>query len=416
MDAKLLDTRGRAYGMEPPHFDPVLALVGPGSQGGELLRRYWQPIALSAEATNPPKLIRRFGEDLILFRNGEGEPGLLYPRCAHRGSSLLYGRVEEDGIRCCYHGWKFDNQGVCLDQPCEPDGGRLRDRIRQPWYPVVEAHGAVWAYLGPPGKQPLFPIFSCFEGLGEDEEIAAEWFSSEGEISPFPLDHNWFQVYENASDHYHVPILHSLISGDQFGDPRLTSKIPEIWWELSEDGDSILTFSKRVLDGAGSAWMRIEQGIIPNLLALPPFFADGDSQTVTAFVPIDDTHCMPMDIHRRPKGFSPPEMAGGAFGVGPGGKKWSEMTLEEHQRHPLDYEAQSSQGAITFHSQEHLARSDGGVGLHRRLFKQQCEIVARGGDPLGAAFSEENRRRKILARSWMTTADGAALEREVDPS
>ena len=400
MDAKLLDPTGRAYGMEEPHFDPVLALVGPGTQGGELLRRYWQPIAPSSEATDLPRLIRRLGEDLILFRNKAGEPGLLYPRCAHRGTSLLYGRVEDDGIRCCYHGWKFSNQGQCLDQPCEPDGGRLRDRVRQPWYPVIEAYGAIFAYLGPPEKQPLFPTFSCFEGLRDDEEIVAEWFSAHGEISPFPLDHNWFQVYENATDHYHVPILHSMISGDQFGDPRLTSKIPEIWWEFSQDRDSILTYSKRDLEG-GEAWMRIEQGIIPNLLALPPFFADGDCQTVTAFVPIDDTNCMTMDINRQPKGFQMPEMAGGAFGVGGETKTWSQMTLEEHQRHPLDYEAQSSQGKITLHSQEHLARSDGGVSMHRRLFKQQCRIVAVGGDPVGVAFSEQDRCRKILARSWM---------------
>ncbi len=404
MDSKLSDPSGRAYAMETPHYDPVLALVGPATQGGELLRRYWQPIAPSAEATDLPKLIRRFGEDLILFRNKSGEPGLLYPRCAHRGTSLLYGRVEDDGIRCCYHGWKFSNQGQCLDQPCEPDGGRLRDRVRQPWYPVIEALGAIWTYMGPPEKQPLFPTFSCFEGLRDDEEIVAEWFSSNGEISPFPLDHNWFQVYENATDHYHVPILHSMISGNQFGDPRLTSKIPEIWWEFSADRDSILTYSKRVLE-SGEAWMRIEQGIIPNLLALPPFFEDGDCQTVTAFIPIDDTNSMTMDINRQPKHFQMPEMAGGAFGVGSENKSWSQMTLEEHQRHPLDYEAQSSQGKITLHSQEHLARSDGGVAMHRRLFKQQCQIVADSGDPVGVAFTEKDRRRSIEARSWMLAAE-----------
>jgi phenylpropionate dioxygenase-like ring-hydroxylating dioxygenase large terminal subunit len=405
MDSRLLDTKGRAYGMEPPHSDPVLPHVGPGTPGGELLRRYWQPIALSSETTTLPKLIRRFGEDLVLFRNTSGEPGLLYPRCWHRGASLLYGRVEEDGIRCCYHGWKFSNQGVCLDQPCEPDGGRHRNAIRQPWYPVVEAFGAIFAYLGPPEKQPLFPIFSCFEGLREDEEIVASWFSSHGEISPFPLDHNWFQVYENASDHYHVPILHSLISGNQFLDPRLTSKIPEIWWEYSKAGDSILTYSKRVLEGSGDAWMRIEQGIIPNLLALPPFFADGECQTVTAFVPIDDTNCMPMDISRQPKGFQP-QLASGDFGFGPEKKFWKDMTLEDHQRHPLDYEAQSSQGKITFHSQEHLARSDRGVSMHRRLFRKQCEVVAQGGDPVGVAFSESDVVR-IEARSWMLAATAA---------
>jgi len=406
MDSKLLDTKGRAYGMADPHSDPVLPHVGPGTPGGELLRRYWQPIALSTEATDLPKLIRRFAEDLILFRNKSGEPGLLYPRCSHRGSSLLYGRVEEDGIRCCFHGWKFSNQGVCLDQPCEPDGGRHRGRIRQPWYPVIEAFGAIFAYLGPPDKQPLFPVFSCFEGLHDNEEITAAWFLNHGEIQPFPLDYNWLQVYENAADHYHVPILHSLISGNQFVDSRLTSKIPEISWQYSDAGGSILTYSKRVLEGSGDVWMRIEQGIIPNMLSLPPFFGDGPSMTVTIFVPIDDTNCMPLDISRQPRNLQITGLPSGE-GFGPKKKWWRDMTLEDHQRHPLDYEAQSSQGKISFHSQEHLALSDRGVVMHRRLFKRQCEIVANGGDPVGVAFAENDRLIKIEARSWMVPAKEA---------
>jgi len=412
MDKRLLDTKGRAYGMPEPHSDPVLPYVGSGTKGGELLRRYWQPIALSSEATDLPKAIRRLGEDLILFRNKQGEVGLLYPRCSHRGTSLLYGRVEDDGIRCCYHGWKFSNQGVCLEQPCEPEGGKFRDRIRQPWYPVVEAFGAIFAYMGPPDKQPLFPKFSCFEGLRDDEEIVATWFSSHGEISPFPLDHNWYQVYDNCADHYHVPILHSLISGDQFQDPRLTTKIPEIWWKYSDAGDSILTFSKRVLP-SGEAWMRIEQGIIPNLLALPPFFSDGDCPTVTAFVPIDDESCMPMDITRQPKSLPTDvtQLASGDAGFGPKKLWWHQMTLEDHQRNPLDYEAQASQGKISFHSQEHLAMSDVGVSMHRKLFRQQCELVAKGSDPIGVAFTEDKRTVKIEARSWMVPANEVSSSR-----
>src|SRR5262245_12399088 len=106
------DTKGRAYGLPRPTSDLELVQVGPGTLGGELLRRYWQPIAHSSDATDLPKEIQRFGEKLILFRNKRGEAGLLYPRCIHRGSSLLFGRVEDDGIRCCYHGWKFGNDGT----------------------------------------------------------------------------------------------------------------------------------------------------------------------------------------------------------------------------------------------------------------------------------------------------------------
>ena len=402
MDSQLQDGEGRAYGMEEPHFDPVLVHVGPGTAGGELLRRYWQPIALSSEATTLPKLIRRFSEDLVLFRNQRGEAGLLYPRCAHRGTSLVYGRVEEDGIRCCYHGWKFGPQGHCLDQPCEPGGGRNRHRIRQPWYPVVEHFGAIWTYMGPPQKQPLFPQFSCFEGLAADETIEAEYFSAKGEIQPFPVDHNWFQTFDNATDHYHVPILHARNSGPQFPDPRLSTKIPEeIAWKYATDGRSILTFSKRVIEGTGEAWMRVEQGIMPNMLALPPFFGDGPSATVTAFIPIDDTHFVTFDINRKREqsNIYPTEVDG--WGFGPERKIWGQMDFEYHQRNPLDYEAQAGQGKITFHSQEHLAFTDRGVGMHRKLYKQQCETVAKGGDPVGVAFKEEDRLVRIEARSWM---------------
>jgi phenylpropionate dioxygenase-like ring-hydroxylating dioxygenase large terminal subunit len=401
MDSKLQDVAGRAYGRKPGHYDPVLAHVGPGTAGGELLRRYWQPIALAAEATSLPKQIRRLGEDLILFRTQNGEAGLLYPRCAHRGTNLLYGKVEGDGIRCCYHGWKFNSQGVCLEQPCEPDGGRARYRIRQPWYPVLEAHGAIWTYMGPPEKQPLFPMFSCFENLPGDEKVEAVYFSGAGEIQPFPMDHNWFQTYDNAADHFHVPILHSRISGNQFPDERLSGRIPDdICWDYSRDQRSILTISRRVLEGKGQAWMRIEQGIIPNMLALPPFFGDGACPTVTAFIPWDDTHFAVMDINRVRRHVEIYPHSEG-HGFGPEKKLWREMDHEYHQRNPLDYEAQNSQGKITLHSEEHMVHSDTGVGMHRRLFREQCEIVAKGGDPVGVAFKEADRRVNIEARSWM---------------
>ena len=120
-----------------------------GTPAGELLRRYWHPVARSSEATSLPRKVRILSEDLILFRDGRGRPGLVEPRCCHRGTTLYYGRVEDDGIRCPYHGWLFAVDGACLDQPCEPDRGRNRASYRQPWYPVREYNGLVFAYMGP---------------------------------------------------------------------------------------------------------------------------------------------------------------------------------------------------------------------------------------------------------------------------
>ena len=146
---------GRAYGRPPQHFDEHLARVGAGTPMGELLRRYWHPIALSESLRDLPKRVTILGEELVLFRDRQGLAGLLYPRCMHRGTSLFYGRIEEEGIRCCYHGWLFDTQGRYLDQPCEPDRGRHRDQARQPWYPVEERYGLVFAYLGLQGRSQV---------------------------------------------------------------------------------------------------------------------------------------------------------------------------------------------------------------------------------------------------------------------
>ena len=153
----MLNMTGRGYGRRAGEPDRDLVLCGPGTLGGELLRRYWQPVAMATEATQQPKLVRILDEELILFRNGKGEVGLLYPRCAHRGTTLLYGKVEECGIRCCYHGWMFDTQGYCIDTPCEPHSN-AKDTIRQPWYPVVEKFGILFTYMGPADRQPEFPF------------------------------------------------------------------------------------------------------------------------------------------------------------------------------------------------------------------------------------------------------------------
>jgi phenylpropionate dioxygenase-like ring-hydroxylating dioxygenase large terminal subunit len=140
----------------------------------------------------------------------------VYPHCAHRGTSLYYGKVEERGIRCCYHGWLFDVQGHCVEQPCEPGtGGARRDKVRQPWYPVQEQYGLVWAYMGPPDKKPVLPRYECLETLEPGEFLEAD-DRSIGGGGPQVIPCNWLQHYENLVDPFHVVILHSSFSGTQF--------------------------------------------------------------------------------------------------------------------------------------------------------------------------------------------------------
>src|SRR5687767_3436766 len=147
----------------------VLFRVGPGTPSGEVFRRYWLPVETSSNlgggrgsvvpsAKNPIR-VRVLGEDLVLFRDSTGKPGLLGEHCSHRGTSLYFGRVEEHGLRCLYHGWKYDRGGRCLETPAEPPESNFRLTVQHPSYPCEEVGGLIFAYLGPPDKQPPFPRY-----------------------------------------------------------------------------------------------------------------------------------------------------------------------------------------------------------------------------------------------------------------
>ena len=354
---------GTAYGLRPGSYDRELVEVGPGTPGGELLRRYWHPVALCEEATDLPKRIRVLGEDRILFRDGRGHPGLLYSRCCHRGASLYYGKVEKSGIRCCYHGWLFDTQGHCLEQPCEPDGGRKRHQVRQPWHPVVERYGMIFAYLGPPERKPVLPRYDVLEDVPEPLRVRATSHTLQTggpEIMPC----NWVQTYENVVDPLHAPVVHGMISGPQLG--QQLAAIPEsVFFEETERGMT----SNIVMKGPdGTLQQAVVELVFPNVSLVPVggIRPDGRAANVTWTLPLDDTHT---------KLFSaaaiPPEMAGFDSTRMPvfGGKNWFELDEEGHQRHPGDYEAQAGQGAITLHSEEHLVSSDRGVVLFRKLYR-----------------------------------------------
>lgn len=181
---------GTAYGMAEPRWDPDLIEVEASTPTGEMLRRYWHPFALGSDATATPKAVRILGEDLILFRTGLGEVGLVHPRCCHRGTTLFYGDVTDDGIRCCYHGWLFDTEGRCLDMPVEVDRGQHKERYRQPWYPVHDYHGMLFAYMGPAERKPVFATYDVFETVPDGFEIVADDNNIGLEGDPTPC--NWF--------------------------------------------------------------------------------------------------------------------------------------------------------------------------------------------------------------------------------
>ena len=386
---------GTGYGRKPGLPNRDLTETAAGTKMGELLRRYWHPIGLSTDATERPKPVRILGEDLILFRDKGGHPGLLYPRCAHRGTTLYYGKVEERGIRCCYHGWLFDAQGRCLEQPCEPDGGRHRDNIRQPWYPVEERYGLIFAYLGPPAKKPALPRWDVLEECEADETVVADDHIQSG---PRLIPCSWTHHLDNIPDHFHVPILHGSNSGTQF--VELMSRMPRISWEYS--GQGVTTQARRKLDN-GKMLLRIVEGVLPTVRLVPDPGVSryGKSESVSWLLPVDDTHYMLYAAVKKKPGWSR------AF-TKPGGKSWDEMTDAEHQRYPDDYEAQIGQGPITLHSEEHLATTDQGLVMLRRLLLQQADAVTQGKDPIGIDLAATAPVVKTLAGNFLIEAEGAA--------
>ncbi|HMN79968.1 MAG TPA: aromatic ring-hydroxylating dioxygenase subunit alpha [Burkholderiaceae bacterium] len=375
------DLTGHAYDLPAPTWRRELTDVGRGTPMGELMRRYWHPVGVTADAGDTPRALRVLGEDLVLFRDRQGRPGLLHARCAHRGTTLYYGRVEDEGIRCCYHGWLFSVDGRCLDQPCEPGGGANRTKLRQPWYPVRERYGLIWAYMGPPARMPALPRYEPLENLAEGEMLETD-DRSIGSGGAVIAPCNWLQHWENVVDPLHVPVLHGWFSGTQFVKEMLI--LPQVEFGYTERGVKVTT--TRTLED-GRVFRRVTEACIPTLRVVPnPRLGRFERVESIGFVlPIDDTHYRIYTVGRvRQRG----ELQG--FRSRLGGKLWEQMTEEEHQRFPGDLEAQVGQGAITAHSEEHLTGSDRGIGMLRRFLARQLEVMAGGGDPAGLVFDEDH--------------------------
>jgi len=378
MDGRALDT-GTGYGRPRSTSIRELTEVGAGTPMGELLRRYWHPVGVRDDAGATPRAVRALGEDLVLFRDGDGRPGLVVARCAHRGTTLYYGRVEVRGLRCCYHGWLFDVEGHCLEQPCEPGGGARRARIRQPWYPVQERYGLIFAYLGPPERKPVLPRWDALETLDPGETLETD-ANSVGGGGPVIIPCNWLQHYENLMDTLHVPILHGAFSGPQFTD--VMGLMPEVTWEETALGVKAVSH-RRLPDGR--VFHRVSEAVLPTLRVIPNPRVDGYGrvETIGWVLPMDDTH---FPIYTAGRVRHSGDIARQRSRLN--GKMWEELSEDEHQRFPGDYEAQVGQGAIARHSEEHLVSSDRGVALVRRQLKRQLEAVADGQDPAGVGFDE----------------------------
>ncbi len=254
----------------------TITRVGPGTAAGALMRRYWQPAALADElaGTNRPiKPIKLLGEDLVLFRDEAGRYGLIDRRCPHRGTDLAYGRLENGGLRCAFHGWLFDVKGQCLETPAEPDGSNLCANIKQKAYPVVEKSGILFAYMGP-GEPPEFPHFDCFKAP------ATHTFAFKGLI-----DCNWLQSLEVGIDPAHTSFLHRFFHdedpkegyGKLFRDTSIDSDMPmtkimrefprpRIEVEPTDYGLRVITL-RQISDR--NAHVRVTNLMFPNAFIIP---------------------------------------------------------------------------------------------------------------------------------------------------
>jgi len=360
-----------AYGLRIPEPDAGLTRVGPGTACGELMRRYWQPVCLSADLKDVPKPVRILGEDLIAFRDGRGRAGLLFFRCSHRGTSLEYGRIEERGIRCCYHGWLYDVEGTILEMPLEPAGNPFLKQIQHPCYPIREFGGLVFAYMGPLDKMPEFPIYDVWRKEGGHLKARM------GPRVGGPVNCNWLQAEENLMDALHTFWLHTLHSGPQFPSETYGVNPDELRYEETDMGMRFVLSRKL----ESKWWDLIWEMIMP--LNVHLVYTDEPKtqrvRAVTYCVPIDDTHQLGASVRWFPDGKQ--EMLSGREQLAPGGRK--NTSYEYTQRHPDDKEAVEGQGPIALHGLEHLVTSDKGVVMFRGMLRKAIEAARQGDDPKG---------------------------------
>jgi len=367
-----------AYGLKIPEPDSELTRVGPGTPCGELMRRYWQPVCLSGDLQDLPKPVRILGEDLIAFRDGQGRAGLLFFRCSHRGTSLEYGRVEERGLRCCYHGWLYDVEGNILEMPLEPANNPFLKQIQHPSYPAREFGGLVFAYMGPLDKMPEFPIYDIWKKEGGTLKARM------GPRTGGPVNCNWLQAEENLMDALHTFWLHTLHSGPQFPSQTYGLNLDELKYEETQMGMRFVLTRKLP---SGKWWELVWEMIMPLNVHLV-YTEEPKTQRVRAVtycVPVDDTHQLGASI--RWIADEQTDEPTGREQLAPAGRK--DASYEYTQRHPDDKEAVEGQGPIAVHGLEHLVTSDKGVIMFRKILKQAIQAVNEGQDPKGVLRHSE---------------------------
>ena len=391
--------------MLSPEDNEMLTQVGPGTPCGELLRRYWMPICPAAELTpqKPKRRVRMLGEDLVLFRDGQGRIGLLPEHCPHRHASLYFGFVEEDGLRCAYHGWKFDAAGKCIEQPFEPANSPLKAEACRRAYPVQQLAGILFAYLGP-APAPLLPRWETVARTDGTRSILV-----------LPVHRcNWLQAQENSSDPVHTYYLHShmfKMLGQTGGEAAYYYRPIESYdFELCKEPAWAGVRKIRVFGGDQPEREVGHPAILPNILLNP----QGKRIATHWRVPMDDTHTYIIWCE-----FTPSEdgravaqadadipVSYVADGLQANGER--DLTSFATQ----DQMAWETQGPIFDRSTELLGRSDRGIVMFRTLLRQQIEAVRAGKDPAGVI--RDPKLNEMI--SFVLSKGQAQMVREMAPA
>jgi len=354
----------------------ALTEVGAGTPMGELLRRYWMPIAAVAELDDhPTKPVRLMGENLVLYKDKAGNYGLVDRHCPHRRADLSYGWAEDSGLRCHYHGWLWDHTGRCLQQPFEemahPEA-RYKDRVRIKAYPVEAKAGLLWAYLGPP-PVPLVPTWEPFTWQNGFVQIV---------FSEVPC--NWFQCQENSIDPVHFEWLHSNWSRALGGADGRSPTHLKVGFEEFEYG---FTY-RRVLEGQSEQdelWTVGRCCLWPNCL-----FTGGHFEWR---VPIDDGNMLSVGwfFDRAPNEMEPYRQDRIPYWYSPIKDPLTDRWITSHIMNQ-DFVAWVGQGIVADRTQEHLGESDRGVIMMRRRILDDAERVGRGEEPKAIIRDPEKNR------------------------
>lgn len=382
-----------------------MTMVGPDQPAGRLLRHYWQPVALAEELDDirPVRAVRLLGQDYVLFRDDFGRYGLLDRDCPHRGADLAYGRPEDGGLRCPFHGWLFDVNGRCLQTPAEPEGSKLCQRIRQGSYPVQLRSGILFAYLGPldaaTGQPPAFADLDCF--VAPDSHV----FAFKGYIAC-----NWLQALEVGIDPAHASFLHRFFQdadpganyGRQFratsadSDMPMTRVLreferPRIEVERTDCG--LRLFALRQISDA-STHVRVTNLVFPQAFVIPL----SAEMTITQWhVPVDDVSCYwyaiftsfaaPVDkaemraqrleLYELPD-YMPRKNKANRYGFDPLEQRTSTFTGMGSDINVHDQWAIEGQGPIQDRTREHLGTTDKAIVVYRSMLLRAIDQVEAG--------------------------------------